>query len=528
MARPLTICRRRWFRYVILSLGAVYFLAMYIIHSDLQLSGGRSRDNWDRLEIGADAAAPQRHQRSRDEDLQRVFDGMQLNERDKHLKVNSLGEQKELNVIAGREVLINPEASVNRMEAPVFKESWRNVSSSLDDVNIPVGCKDFEADDEFRFRPISSEVFVYSAFWDSRPNDFDNRENGSYIRIMAIIRSNARPELKCSFEVSNDRNGSSHTSRIRYYEMCENHGRIYGGFILSCSVPPAISGPTCSVKVAAVSGGVVVQTVRLRIRTIDPAPQRRDFAICVPPLFGTVNIARLVEFLEVSRILGAEHVTMYDFDLSSEVSAVLDHYSRERKFVSIIPWKLDRSIDEAIWYHAQLVSIQDCLYRTMASANYVAFNDIDEFIVPRSSLQWSRMLQVLDKPKRCAFQFKSAFFKPVPDESETRNNEELGIQTLNQFERTSNFDRIRTKCMVKAFSIFEKGIHHVSKPIWADLQVHPVETDVAFLHHYRVCLHGMGMNCGSYEQDTTMMRYRDKIVSAVNASNYSLRKALNL
>lgn len=530
MARPLAIFRRCGFRSVILALGATYFLFMYIFHSDLQLSGGPSREGWDKLEIGADVDSSFHRKRSRanplDEDMQLVFDGMQQNDIAKMRKVNAHEEQQEPAVDARPEVRLNPEANVNRMELPVIKERGKTISSP-NDVNIPVGCKDFGDDDEFRFRSIASEVFVYSAYWDSRPNDFDNRRNGSYIRIMAIIRSGARPELNCSFEGGDQRGGfPPPTSRIGYYEMCENHGRIYGGFILSCPVPPWISSPLCSVTIGAVRAGVVVQTVRLRIRTIEPVPQRLAFAICVPPLFGSVSVARLVEFLEVSRVLGAEHVTMYDFELSPEVSAVLNYYSRERGFVSVIPWKLDRSIDEGIWYHGQLVSIQDCLYRTMASANYVAFNDIDEFMVPQTSRHWSGMLQVLDKPKRCAFQFKSAFFKPVPEDSESMAQKELDIQTLIHFERTSNFDRIRTKCMVKAFSIFEKGIHHVSKPIWADLQVHPVETDVAILYHYRVCLHGMGMNCGFYEQDKTMLRYRDEIVSAVNASNYSLRREL--
>ena len=35
-----------------------------------------------------------------------------------------------------------------------------------------------------------------------------------------------------------------------------------------------------------------------------------------------------------------------------------------------------------IWYHGQLVSNNDCLYRTMALSAFTTFHDIDEFIIP--------------------------------------------------------------------------------------------------------------------------------------------------
>lgn len=523
MARPLTAIRRRRGLKMIVGLGLGYFLVMYGFHVSLQDTGGQGRGrsdggDWDRMAIGGDAAAAVRRRHAGapgdddDDGRQREFDRMRQLERRKSVDSDVIEAAAEARVVE------KEGDDDGRLE--FRREEKTMTSESFDDVNVPRNCRDVHREAEFRFRKIASEVFLYSAFWDSRPNDFDNRRNGSFVRIMAIRPRSAQPTLGCLFDQESA--ASLNASRalkspVAYYEMCENHGRGLGGYILSCPVPPELeSSPTCSVIVAHVTGDAVSEAVRLRVRTVAPAPlaARRRFAVCVPPLFGAVAVSRLTEFLELSRLLGAEHVTMYDLDMTSEVRAVLRYYETRTGFVSVVPWRLDRSVDEGIWYHGQLVAIQDCLYRSMATADYVVFNDIDEFVVPRGThFRWPDILPVLDRPNRCAFQFRSAFFKP---EGGDRHDLDLDLRTLVHLQRTSNFDRVRTKCMVKTAAIFEKGIHHVSKPIWADLEVHRVDPDVAFLHHYRVCLHGMGMNCAAYEEDRTMLRYEHHLMSAVN------------
>jgi hypothetical protein len=80
--------------------------------------------------------------------------------------------------------------------------------------------------------------------------------------------------------------------------------------------------------------------------------------------------------------------------------------------------------------------------------------------------------------------------------------------------KRSDFSTIRTKCMVRPYQVFEAGIHHISKPIWADLDVHKVDPGLAYLHHYRGCVGNMGMNCMGSTDDKTMLRYRDRLGAA--------------
>jgi len=64
--------------------------------------------------------------------------------------------------------------------------------------------------------------------------------------------------------------------------------------------------------------------------------------------------------------------------------------------VTLIPWILPSSVTaQSIWYNGQLLAVNDCLYRTSHAFNYVAFNDLDEFIVPHSAANWSLMIEQL-------------------------------------------------------------------------------------------------------------------------------------
>ena len=239
---------------------------------------------------------------------------------------------------------------------------------------------------ELEFLEVGSSVYIFSAYLDTRLNDFDNPRYRTFIRMMAVVKVRTRPSLICKFSV----NGDIRQSNVTYYEMCENHNRPYGGFILSCLVPVDLTSPICSVVVATKDED---SEAEVRIRTLKPVAERRNFTICVPPVFGRVNIQHLVEFLEVSFRIGAEHVVLYISGRDPDLAKILHNYVEVKKQVSVIPWTLKQHMNNNfIWYHGQLVAIQDCLYRHMATSNYISFNDLDEFIVPHSAAHWADMV----------------------------------------------------------------------------------------------------------------------------------------
>ena len=355
---------------------------------------------------------------------------------------------------------------------------------------------------QFEFHElIPNKLYLYSAFWDTRPNDFDNTRNGTFVRIMSVLRwAGNKPDLVCTFQTSD---GRMLKTDVHYYEMCENHGRPLGGFIISCPVPAEIPGQPCSVSLAKTSTWLKTAGYKMKVLPLKPRDNRDQFAICVPPIYGNVNKRKLVEFIEVSKMLGAQRIVFYDYKIGDETAKVLEYYEASG-YVDVLPWMYPELLEKSSWYHGQLIAIQDCLYRNMHTAEYLAFNDIDEFIVPHVHADWTQMAEAMFQPDHCAYQLPSAFFPPPPIAS----NKSI---LLTSTKRTKFMSTIRTKCLVKPYLIFEKGIHHVSKPIWAHLQVVRMPKEIAFLHHYRLCMRDFAMNCKEYIDDFSMKNYSKDI-----------------
>lgn len=366
--------------------------------------------------------------------------------------------------------------------------------------SLRMNCVGPDDGSEFQFvEVVKDTLFAFSAFWDTRPNDFDNRHNGSFIRIISIVRRMSRhPEVWCHFRLPS---GETVTTPIQYYEMCENHGRPFGGYILSCRIPSQLSSQPCNVKLS--SGASRESTgYAMKVTSLIPKESRNQFAVCVPPLYGNIDANKLTEFIELTRLLGAQRFTFYDYKISHDITKVLEYY-RERGVVDVIRWDYPEHLEQATWYHGQLIAIQDCLYRNMESSEYLALNDLDEYVVPRVHSDWSHMMEAMFQRQQCAFQIPSAYFPP--------GGAINGSTLFGSKRRTERFSLGRTKCMVKPYWIFEMGIHHVSKPIWAYLDVKRMPDKVAFLHHYRTCMSDFAMNCKNYVNDDFMTKYATEV-----------------
>lgn len=242
--------------------------------------------------------------------------------------------------------------------------------------------------------------------------------------------------------------------------------------------------------------------------------------------------------------------------------------------------------DETVWYHGQLLAANDCLYRSMGSADYLLFNDLDEFLVPQQKQTWTELVSNLDKSPEChiptsgirkdsrrifpnktlsnsnkdenppslyksrcaGFSFKSAFF-----ESDLSVD---GIpRSIYAFEsdlRTKDFSSIRSKCLVKPRLIFEMGIHHVSR-VWEThkiifnstlsgslrrrkdkkiqrssgipvVAIAPVTQ--AFIHHYRKCVKNLDpeVTCNILVKDESLFRFLPELRVRLHAILWKLRE----
>ncbi|XP_067657794.1 beta-1,4-galactosyltransferase galt-1-like [Haliotis asinina] len=330
---------------------------------------------------------------------------------------------------------------------------------------------------------LTSLIYLFSAY-------ADYRYEKPHVRIVGIVNKNvAYMSLHCHYKVPvMGEDGNMIHQLISFeaerYELCENHRRAFGGWIVSCPLPEIQGRQPCFVYVG-LSRKDTVNSVEMSILTTEKSrPEAQtDFAVCVPPLYGRLTKSDIVQFVELSRLLGARHFVFYDFDTSSDVQQALKYY-QSVGLASIIPWDLPVSWKN-IWYFGQSVALTDCLYRHMSAVRYLMFNDLDEFLVPRdiSARSW-RDLTTMFKPNICGLSFRSAYFQinTLP----TCNQENRCLTVLRATERHERFPNMgRNKVMVDPYKVFEMGIHHVSKPKVDNYTVIEVPPDVAYIHHYR-------------------------------------------
>ena len=387
------------------------------------------------------------------------------------------------------------------------------------------------------FQSLSGSTMVYSAY-------LDERGDRPIVRIMAILGNYKKTTplpVFCQFGAEQDKTDSSPVQGT-LYELCENHGKKYGGFIISCKVPTNISS-VCSVDVFQ-NTNLGKKVIKLPVTRLEPkrivywrkmytmknssnssmktGPKIDKFptilvpfnySICVPPLFGKLGTKQFVEFVEIHRILGFQHFIFYvERLLNPEIFKVLSYYQK-LNIVTVIEWHLPINGKLDIWYNGQLNAHNDCMYRAMSLSKYVAVIDIDEAIVPHDGhLQINESVEsMFNNENVCALSFNSAFYSI----KFTQEGADSDLITLSHLGRSEQFSTIRTKVLLAPLKVFEVGIHHVSKPLQENYKVLKVNQSTAFLHHYRKCVPNYGMKCTNIVEENTMLKYKKLLTEGV-------------
>ncbi len=127
-----------------------------------------------------------------------------------------------------------------------------------------------------------------------------------------------------------------------------------------------------------------------------------EIGMCLYPSARPADAYKLIEWLETYRLLGVEHVTLYDLDLSDEVMKVMHNYEL-RGYVtlrSIMPpdglAQREARVSNIIHY-LQPIMQNDCLLHTMYKYKFVIFSNFDQLLVPREHKSYQAMLINLNK-----------------------------------------------------------------------------------------------------------------------------------
>lgn len=104
-------------------------------------------------------------------------------------------------------------------------------------------------------------------------------------------------------------------------------------------------------------------------KTMNLCQKKYYFSVCC--IFKN-EAQYLAEWIEYNRILGVDHIYMYNNNSTDNYYQILNRYIKEG-FVSVLEWPKN---------YAQMEAYEDCYNRYRNDTNWLAFWDIDEFICP--------------------------------------------------------------------------------------------------------------------------------------------------
>lgn len=137
---------------------------------------------------------------------------------------------------------------------------------------------------------------------------------------------------------------------------------------------------------------------------------KKKFAVCMKGLdFPDRDMStRLIEWIEMVKILGGSKIFLYDLHIHPNMSKVIDHYVKKGDVTLTkltLPGNQPNGIIEQHKYlekhrrtkmQNEMLPHNDCLYRNINSFQYLVILDLDEIIVPRKSNNWYELIAMLE------------------------------------------------------------------------------------------------------------------------------------
>jgi hypothetical protein len=232
---------------------------------------------------------------------------------------------------------------------------------------------------------------------------------------------------------------------------------------------------------------------------------------------------RLIEWIEMLRILGASKIHIVVKHVHPSIMKVLDYYESEG-FVEVIPF-LEHSSVSTNQMHSyqdllmQMNMLNDCFYRIRNVYDFLVLIDPDEVIVPvqTSDQTWDQMLHRVDlTEKRCSYQSQNFFYPPTRSIFSEVPRHNYMLQHVQRSSKMSNFGS-----SVKSFYLPEKILvvhNHNALLSWYSSEVRKswigaIPVNLSQNSHYR---DKVDEQFRETIEDKTLWKYKDALVKAVN------------
>lgn len=312
----------------------------------------------------------------------------------------------------------------------------------------------------------------------------------------------------------------------------------YQPYLTSCEVPENYQDKVPG-SVSLVEGECDLAKNNLRV-IYNPAEEKKDFAVCVKGLdFLHEDISvRLVEWIELNQILGADKIFIYNLEVHPNVTKVLDYYER-KGIVQVIPITLPGPQPNMLGFQHlyllltdrqtqnELITYNDCLYKNMYKYKYLAVVDTDEVLMPRGDYQsWRELMDVVlekadlpDKGHNC-YSFRNCYvFDDQPKECAVREDVPGFLHMLTHLHRTENYTSpgAYVKCFHDTETVHTLHNHYPISCLngWCQSFEVPLE-DGHMLHYRKDCVERLRDVCQEFREnhveEPAILKWKDELV----------------
>ncbi|CAG9534530.1 unnamed protein product [Cercopithifilaria johnstoni] len=313
--------------------------------------------------------------------------------------------------------------------------------------------------------------------------------------------------------------------------------------LISCPVPKYFEHRT-NLTISLSKTPCKSQKISSRVQMPPSRQEKSGIAVCVKGLDYIEDMSeRLVEWIEMQFITGADTITVYTYSVPRKMQEVLNYYIKQGS-VTVIPINLPGESPNQAYIRShfirrnrqqkrrhELIPYNDCLYRHIYTHKFVLMLDIDEVVIPLKHDNWSAMLddiittfhnknlkmtEVTSISIRNVFKFPSdtnSWNLVVPSYMYMLRNRRKSETLSKPGEYGKAF--INTNTVTTVFNHFALHRQHadVAKTLYA-------EPDMAIKLHYKAkCPIESGKQCEQLEHvtidDTTMDRYAEQLTGQV-------------
>ncbi|CAH0549322.1 unnamed protein product [Brassicogethes aeneus] len=386
---------------------------------------------------------------------------------------------------------------------------------------------------------------LYGAYLDKRANN----RLGPTVRILGMIdRIEPTVVTYCQFWFDGKKEpviAKTFEYKYIWYKKWGNYKNgIYQPYLLACVIPQKYREKIPQ-SISLVEKQCDNATNNLRVIYEKPE-KKKDFAVCVKGLdFLHEDLSvRLVEWIELLNILGAEKIYFYELQVHPNISKVLKYYENEGK-IQVTPINLAGGQPNIPSFQHlyltkktnhkrqnELIPYNDCLYKNMYKYRYIALLDIDEVIMPIDGTSWKDLMEnkvlpkalKINKEERASYNVRNVYFlddlihnhgwfKEIP----------RYMHMLQHVYRTRNFTKPGqyVKCFHNTEKVLTLHNHFPLSCLGSGCTSYPIDTADAQLHHYRAdCVKTLKKSCEEFRKtsvmDTTIWKFKEPLVERVS------------